>query len=178
MTILLIQILQCRVLVLCVNICSRSQRSHGQVTCHEKLRCKPILILSIDTSSSDTSIDILVSVSPITTGETGRGRVVLVREWSWIWQRLLLHTKLSFEWREQTTSSFHLRWKCYLRVTRKTAHFVMAVSHWRIWKFRKGVQPLVRKAQPKIWGCHAHFRSRKRPNWISRSNSRQKSGDQ
>ena len=34
----------------------------------------------------------------------------------------------------------------------------------------RGVQPLVREAQPKIWGCHAHFRSRKRPNWISRSN--------
>ena len=32
------------------------------------------------------------------------------------------------ERREQTTSSFHLRWKCYLRITRKTAHFVGAVS--------------------------------------------------
>jgi len=40
---------------------------------------------------------------------------VLVCDWSWIWQALL-HTKLSFEPREQTTSSFHLRWKCYLRI--------------------------------------------------------------
>ena len=32
------------------------------------------------------------------------------------------------------------------------------------------VQPLAHVAKPKILRCHAHFRSRKRPNWISRSN--------
>ena len=44
--------------------------SAGRVTCHVKYRYKPILILSIDTSSSDAgigNIDILASVSPITT---------------------------------------------------------------------------------------------------------------
>ena len=69
MTTLLIQILQCRVRVLCVNICSQSQRSHGRVTCHVKYHYKLILILSIDVSSSDASIgniNILASVSPIT----------------------------------------------------------------------------------------------------------------
>ena len=69
MTTLLIQILQCCVRVLCVNICSRSERSHDRVTCHMKYRYKPILILSIDTSSSDASIgniNILASVLPIT----------------------------------------------------------------------------------------------------------------
>ena len=40
-----------------------------------------------------------------------------------IWQGLL-HTNVSFKQRGQMTSSVHFRWKCYLWITRKMAHFV------------------------------------------------------
>ena len=39
--------------------------------------------------------------------------------------------RLSFKQREQMTSIFHLRWKCYLRITQKMAHFVGAVSSYQ-----------------------------------------------
>ena len=42
----------------------------------------------------------------------------------------------------------------------------------------RGVQPLAREAQPKIWGCQAHFRSRKELNILKQFWPSQTSGDQ
>ena len=58
-------------------------------------------------------------------GETGRGSTssqVIVNL-----TRATTHEAFS-ERREQTISSFHLGWMFYLRITRKTAHLVGAVS--------------------------------------------------
>ena len=49
--------------------------SAGRVTCHVKYRYKPILILSIDTSSSDASIGNTDTSSPALENNLSAGRV-------------------------------------------------------------------------------------------------------